>query len=186
LSEEELIRRILSGEKELFRVLVERYYDMAYARAAALVLDREDAEEIAQESFITAYAFLGTLRDPSRFAAWLGGIVKRKAVYFLRKKVKKQEFFEGLKHEAATYTMEGGPADPEARGLEEERRRIIAEELAALEPKYREVLYMRYFKDASYKEIADFLGLTPSGVDSRLERARARLLKRLKKRGISE
>ena len=52
-------------------------------------------------------------------------------------------------------------------------------------PKYREVLYLRYFRNCSYQEIGDMLGMTKSGVDTRLQRARVKLEKRLRARGLT-
>lgn len=187
MDEEDIITRVLNGEKELFNILVKRYYNMAYARALGLVLNREDAEEIVQDSFLTSYTCLDNLRNTSRFAAWLGGIVHRKSVYFLRKKIKKRENIEGITAEHATLQVKDaykgrGPAQQE---ILNERAKIIEQELAGLDKKYREVIYMRYFRGSSYREIADFLGMTPSGVDSRLQRARAKLQERLRKRGIT-
>ena len=186
MNEEEIIRRILEGETELFEQLVKRYHRLAYARALGILLRHEDAEEITQESFISAYIALATLRDRGKFAHWLSGIVRRKAIYFLRKKGKKGEFIEGLTHEFAT-NLEEGQSDngPENAHVAEERERIIVEELAKLPDKYREVIYMRFYKNFTYQEIADFLGLTKSGVDTRLQRARSMLEHRLKARGMS-
>jgi len=160
---------------------------MAYARALGLVLNREDAEEIVQDSFLTSYTCLDNLRDTSRFAAWLGGIIHRKSVYFLRKKIKKRENIEGIAPEDATLQVKEAheSQEPAEQEMLNERRKIIEQELAGLDRKYREVIYMRYYKGSSYREIADFLGITPSGVDSRLHRARAKLQDRLKKRGIT-
>lgn len=178
---------MLNGEKGLFKILVKKYYSMAYARAVSMVMHRQDAEGIVQDSFLTAYTCLDNLRDTARFSAWLGGIVRRKSIYFLRKKIKKQKNIEGIAPEHATLRVKDtGTDDPEMQEIRNERRKIIAEELENLDEKYREVLYMRYFEDASYREIAEFLGITPSGVDSRLRRAREGLQARLRKRGIDD
>ncbi|MFC1582608.1 RNA polymerase sigma factor, partial [Planctomycetota bacterium] len=136
--------------------------------------------------FIAAFMGLGTLREPGKFAHWLGGIVRRKTIYFLRKKVRKNRFLEGITAAHATNSTEGQSYDgPEEQHVDAERSRIIQEELAALPEKYREVVYMRYFRNCSYQEIGDFLGLTKSGVDTRLQRARAILAQKLKAKGVS-
>jgi RNA polymerase sigma factor (sigma-70 family) len=186
LSIEEIIARVLQGEKDLFEVLVAKYYNLAFVRAFNLLFSHEDAEEIAQESFIAAFMGLGTLREPAKFPHWLGGIVRRKAIYFLRKKVRKNEFLEGITVAHATSITEEQSYDgPEQLHVDAERTQIIQDELAALPEKYREVIYMRYFQNCSYQEIGDFLGLTKSGVDTRLQRARAILEQKLKTKGLS-
>lgn len=186
MNEEEIIKRVLQGEKALFEILVKKYFNRAYAKAFSLLLNREDAEDIAQESFISAYVSLATLRDHRKFAQWVSGIVNRKSIYFLRKKVKKNEFFEGIYQENATHTVQHSSENPEERDSADEKRRVVLHELSCLPVKYREVIYMRYFKGCTYQEIADFMGLTKSGVDTRIQRARSLFQQRLKKKGIAD
>ncbi len=186
IEEKQLISRILAGEKELFETLVEKYHDLAYVRAFALLLNREDAEETVQESFITAYMSLRTLRDRGKFGYWIGGIVRRKSIYFLRKKVKNRENLECLKEDFATQLVEKQKKDSSLETqIDDERSQILVKAVLSLPEKYREVVYMKYYRNLSYRDIGRFLGLTKSGVDTRLQRARARLKTLLEARGIS-
>jgi RNA polymerase sigma factor (sigma-70 family) len=71
----DLVRLARDGDPVAFRLLVERYQPMARARAARLCTDPHEVDDIVQESFLRAFAALDRLRDPGRFAGWLGGIV---------------------------------------------------------------------------------------------------------------
>jgi RNA polymerase sigma-70 factor (ECF subfamily) len=73
----DLVRRTLSGQREAFGGLVDRYLRFAYAIAYARAVTRPDADDIVQDSFLTAYQQLNTLREPARFSAWLATIVRR-------------------------------------------------------------------------------------------------------------
>ncbi len=71
----DLVRLARGGDPVAFRLLVERHLPMARARAAGLCLNPSDVDDIVQESFLQAFIALDRLRDPDRFAGWLGGIV---------------------------------------------------------------------------------------------------------------
>ena len=71
----DLVRLARAGDPAAFRLLVERHQPMARARASRLCRDPDEVDDIVQESFLQAYLALERLRDPDRFAGWLGGIV---------------------------------------------------------------------------------------------------------------
>jgi DNA-directed RNA polymerase specialized sigma24 family protein len=71
----DLVRLARDGDPAAFRLLVERYLPMARARAARLCPQPDDADDAVQDAFLQAFLALGRLRDPDRFAGWLGGIV---------------------------------------------------------------------------------------------------------------
>jgi RNA polymerase sigma-70 factor, ECF subfamily len=186
VTDAELIALVLAGGSGHYELLVRRYYDRVCALAMSTLYCREDAEEAAQETFLAAYLALGTLRDVDRFGPWLAGIVRRKAIYALRKKIKSRQKVEGLAAVKATVMAEDTThADPLDQQADRERDAAIGEELRNIAPKYREVIYLRYFRGCSYQEIGDMLGMTKSGVDTRLQRARVKLEKKLRARGIS-
>ena len=71
----DLVRLVRDGDPAAFRLLVERHLPMARARARGLCANPSDLDDVVQESFLRAYTGLDRLRDPDRFAGWLGGIV---------------------------------------------------------------------------------------------------------------
>jgi RNA polymerase sigma-70 factor, ECF subfamily len=76
ISDGDLVRRARTGDSAAFRLLVERHWPTARARAVRLSAHRDDVDDIVQEAFLQAFVGLGRLRDPDRFGAWLGGIVR--------------------------------------------------------------------------------------------------------------
>src|SRR6202046_2677863 len=75
ISDGDLARLACDGDPVAVRLLAERYQPVARARAARLCLNPSDVDDIVQESFLQAFIALDRLRDPDRFAGWLGGIV---------------------------------------------------------------------------------------------------------------
>src|SRR5579859_2194897 len=75
ISDGDLVRLARDGDPVAFRLLVERHQPMARARAARLCANPSDVDDVVQESFLQAFLALDRLRDPDRFAGWLGGIV---------------------------------------------------------------------------------------------------------------
>jgi hypothetical protein len=73
VSDEQLVAAVLQGDISTFGAIVERYWKMATGLALSRIHNAAEAEDIAQESFLTAYSNLHRLRDPSRFAGWLNG-----------------------------------------------------------------------------------------------------------------
>ena len=88
--DQDLIDAALGGDKDSFGTLVKRHWRMAVALALTQVEDPAQAEDIAQESFIRAYAHLHKLRDRSRFAGWLGRIVVQESIDHIRKRTREK------------------------------------------------------------------------------------------------
>lgn len=165
-----LVRRVIAGEKELYRELVERFTGAVAAVAYASVSDREEARDIAQETFCDAFAQLHSLRDPARFGAWVVGIARNKSIYWLRRRKRER---------SVTVPLPERPAGPEEKvELEEECARTL-EGLRALPPKYRRVLLLRLLEEKSHDEIASLLSISLSAVDKRLTRAKEMLRRKL-------
>ena len=71
----ELVKRCLRGDRDAFGLLIRRYQDAVYGLALSYTRDFAEAEDLAQEAFVSAYLELGTLRDPSKFGSWLKSMV---------------------------------------------------------------------------------------------------------------
>jgi RNA polymerase sigma-70 factor (ECF subfamily) len=170
LSDEELVRRSLNGDRSAFGVLAERYARQVVAVAYALVRDREKARDLAQESFLTAYEALRGLREIGQFGRWLVGITRRRCIYAIRRE---RRAARALAVRAEMPSREAVDPGRETVRLDEESRLLAA--LARLGRRYREVLVLRHFESRSYAEIAEMLDLSLATVEKRLTRARNRL-----------
>ncbi len=176
--DEELVRRTLAGDREAFGGLVRRYEDRICATVQRIVGHREDALDLAQETFLRAFDRLRTFREGARFSTWLYTI----ALNVTRSELRKRKARKAVK----PMSLEGAEHDPPDRaeaGTEAVDRREQYEAalraLGELDPESREVVVLRDIEDLSYEEIAQVLGVPTGTVRSRLHRAREELRVRL-------
>ena len=178
LSDAELVHAALAHRVPgAFDLLVERYFNLTAAAAYALLSDAEAARDVAQDAFLEAARTLPLLREPAKFANWVYGIARRKAIYVLRRRK--------LHHQALEYKQDAERALPPAEEAgaplaRQERAGEIRRALDQLPEIYREVLVLKYMDGRSYEEIATLLGLRQAAVDKRLTRAKAMLRESLR------
>jgi RNA polymerase sigma-70 factor (ECF subfamily) len=176
----EIIRKCRAGDERAYRELVDRYRRQVYSMALRMLRREEDAEDVAQETFIRVFRALDRY-DPARpFAAWLFTIAARLSIDHIRRR--KQSPLSLFQRDAETQeerTIEvvdpgPGPEELTSRGEEEGRAQKLID---SLPPHYRIVVMMRHQQDLSYEEIAEALRVPLGTVKARIHRARA-LLKR--------
>src|SRR5436305_873117 len=153
----ELVRRALDGEREAFDSLVARYHAMVYQQALRRVGHAQDAEEVAQNSFLKAYLGLRDLREPAGFGAWLRAITVRESISWLRGE---RPALLGSAEEAEEEPDRA--STPEQALLERELRATVQEALAALPVRERRVAQAFYIEGRSYEEIQERTGLARS------------------------
>jgi RNA polymerase sigma-70 factor, ECF subfamily len=176
----EAIRRVLAGEPDAFRHLVDKYGHSIVNLAFRMTGNAADAEDLAQDAFLHAYAKLAGFRIGSRFHPWLYTIALNLCRNHLRRK--------SLLRWIPLHGARGGPAvqrldpaahapDPEQQLLADEGEARLQAAVAALPVIYHEVFVLRQAQELSYEEIAEVTGLPLGTVEVRLFRARKRLLK---------
>ena len=163
-----LVDAVVAGDREMFRVLVEREQGAVY-RACLRILGRpHDAEDVAQESFVMAYRSLGSYRGDGPLGGWLLRIATRQAYRRL-----------GQRRDAVELDSElsiGAPSsDPLAATLAGERQRAVRLAVAALGEPYREVVALRFFAEMSLDEIAASTRRPLNTVKTHLRRGLERL-----------
>ncbi len=174
--DEALVAEALAGRAEAFAVLVRRYQDHAYGAAIGRLSDFELARDVVQEAFLCAYRDLRRLRNPARFGGWLRGIVRNTAHRALRELSRVQ----ALADEMDRSVEPPAPTRPPDESAEQaERREIVRRALARLGEKSREAVSLHYVDGLSYADIAEFLHVTETTVQGRLQRGRAQLRKEL-------
>src|SRR5580692_7866544 len=177
--EEMLIQRIRNGEHELFYELIQPYERRVYAAAFAILRNEADAEDVAQEAILKAFKHLGQFRAESRFSTWLIQITVNEARLRIRKlHAHMTEPITEQQDEQGNYT----PRDfadwreiPSETLERKEVRQLLAEALASLGEKYREVFVLRDMQHLSIEETAQTLGISTGSVKTRLLRARLML-----------
>jgi RNA polymerase sigma-70 factor (ECF subfamily) len=176
--DKDLVARVIGGDREAYRVLVEKYQNRALAIALEIVKSREDAEDIVQESFVKAYLSLGEFRNQSAFYTWLYRIVYNMAIDFKRKMVRRGGDtleYDEVSGTAGSEELAGRVAGPHEAIVEKEQRARIARVVAELSPEHRAVIVLREVEGLSYDEIARVTGVTKGTVMSRLHYARKRM-----------
>ncbi|MFH1145383.1 MAG: RNA polymerase sigma factor [bacterium] len=170
LTDQQAVERILAGDKEVFRVLVERYRVSLFSFLWRFTNHREESEDLTQETFLKAYLNLKRYDPARRFSTWLFTIGHRLAINrwkSLRLKL--------VELEEAHEVRDTGP-DPLAVAIGVERREEISRALALLSEQYRLSLSLYYLSDQSIKDIALVTGAPESTVKTWLHRGRKALL----------
>jgi RNA polymerase sigma-70 factor (ECF subfamily) len=170
-----LIARALAGDQSGYQQLYEHFAAGLYRLCYGLLLNRQDAEDVAQEAFV--YAFKNLKRfDPTRaaFKTWLYTIAVSRCRNMYRRKrhplLDLAEFF----HLAAPRSE-----TPEAALAHRNARDAVSEALAALSPRLREALVLRYGHSLTYREIADMMGCPQKTAESRVRLAHNKLREKL-------
>ena len=165
-----IIRKCLDGNSAAFGFLVDKYKESVYALAYSMLHNFHDAEDVTQEVFIKAYRKLHTLKQYDRFHAWLFAITSNFCRNLIRNRSKRpdREFIEDQEPEI----LEESSLD---LYREELVYQSIHEALDSLPDTYCQALTLYYLGGMKTREIAEFLGTTPTAIRHRLVRARARL-----------
>lgn len=166
------IDKILSGDVSAFALLIDKHKTMAYNIAYRILKKREDAEEIAQDSFLKAYQSLKEFKRESKFSTWLYRIVYNNSISRIRKK----------KLDIASYDDEAFEwMEPEetARELEQlhanEQKKYVTAALKKLPEDDATIVSLFYMNENSVDEISEITGLSESNVKVKLFRSRKKL-----------
>ena len=184
-SDIDIVNKVLQGDREAFRGIVERYQSYLYRTALAFLGSPEDAEDSLQEIFIKVYRYLGTFKLGNRFRPWIYTI----AINHLRKQYKKKkniiqftpaepEFLESLPDNSAG-------TNPLSVFEKKEVRAEVNKAISNLKGDLKEVVILYYINEMSVEEVAQTLKLGKENVKSRLFRAR-KILKNILKKDKTE
>lgn len=187
--ETRLVRRLRDRDERAFREMVDEYGDRVFNLTYRMLGNREEAEDLAQEVFITVFKSIDTFRGDSKFSTWLYRITanhcKNRIKYLARRHDRgKAELDERAEGGGADGPSLGAPRpsprpDMQLEGAEMER--VLQEAIAELEEEQRILVILRDVEDLSYEEICAITDLPEGTVKSRLHRARLALRKKLLK-----
>jgi RNA polymerase sigma-70 factor, ECF subfamily len=166
-----LVERAAAGDDDAFGELVGRHQVGVFNLARALTGADEDAEDVAQETFVRVFRGLGRFRGESAFRTWLYRIAVNVARSHGRRRGARQAVWQPLP-EAGPEPADSGAADPEADAI---RRQAIDAALGALADDMRAAVLLRDVEGLEYAEIAAALGVPIGTVESRIFRGRQRL-----------
>ncbi len=165
-ADQEIISRILAGDRDQFGELIRRYSDPLYRHAVGMTGSPDVAEDILQQSFIKAFHHLPEVRG--RFDAWVFRIVANACKDWL-KNIRRSHVTYDEDTEASTY------ATPDEELDRTELRNDLDWALGQLAPSLREAFVMKHVEGRSYEEMADLLGTTVGALKMRVHRAREAL-----------
>lgn len=176
IQEEELIARIIAGDKQLFALLVDRYKIKVYGILRGMGASHPDAQDLAQDTFIRIYRYLPSRREGSSFSSWVYTIAVNRMRDFIRQKKPVMTAVESVMEPASEET-------PERHVLHKEMQREIYRQMEQLPESYRLVLLLKYTNELSYEEISDITGMSAAQVRNAMYRGKKMLKKQMERKG---
>jgi RNA polymerase sigma-70 factor, ECF subfamily len=181
-TDQELVLRAQAGSEAAYRELLGRYQRPVFSLIYRMVRDREQAEDLAQETFVKVFNNIGRYDPRYKFSSWIFKIASNQTIDFLRKKEPATVSLDGSRHaetpeqvEATRITAESRDATPEefveAKELGAEIERAIGE----LRPDYRTAILLRHVEGRAYEEIAEIMEIPLGTVKTYIHRARSEL-----------
>jgi RNA polymerase sigma-70 factor, ECF subfamily len=172
----ELARELLSGNAQAFDRFVELFRNRIFQYSYLMCGQRDDAEEVAQDTLLKVFENFDQLREPARVKAWVFRIARnaclmkrRKSIFAPPEELPLDDVSRGTLEPAA-----GGPG-PDEQVIDEEMRRALLVAVRALPPLYRAVVLLRDLEELTTEEAAEILDVSTDVVKTRLHRARAAL-----------
>jgi len=188
-SDEALVTATKRGDAQAFEELVLRHRQKILALAQRITNNREDAEDVAQETFHKAFLHLDAFQEKSKFSTWLTRIAMNEAFMLLRRR---RGVFEVLpenpddRAKASPEAFVEQSLNPEESCWQRERTEILAEAINRLGPKVRRTILLRDVEERSVQETARILGTSISAVKARVFHGRRKLLRTLKRGFLRE
>lgn len=188
LGERRLLRRLRERDEGAFREMVELYQNRVFNLLFRMIGNHEEAEDLAQEVFVTVFKSIDQFRGDAKFSTWLYRVAanhcKNRIKYLARRHDRDTTEYNDITEREAS-AQGGAPAthghvarpDRVLEGLELER--VVQAAIADLDEDHRLVVVLRDIEELSYEEIGQITGLPEGTVKSRLHRARLALKEKL-------
>lgn len=175
-----IVDRVISGQKEEFKQIVERYEGKLTRYAYSIIRDPDMASDVVQNTFIKAYVNLKSFDTNKKFSTWIYRIAHNEAINMIKKESKNirpddEEWFDRLPD----------TAEPISEKLDREfLKSTISKEFNKIPMKYKDPLMLYYIERQSYKQISEVLKLPVSTIGTRINRAKKMLGLLLSDKGI--
>lgn len=183
------VAMIVQGENQAFEMLVRRHQKRMFTIAYRMTGNYEDAADIVQESFLSAYKAIGQFRGEAKFSTWLYGIVVNHSRNRIRN-VNAKAYREPLSLDENIARTDGRYIRPDPPSgdisvvdllVRKEMQEKVQRCIDGLDKDHREILVLRDIQGFSYEEIVEMLGVPEGTVKSRLSRARSAIKESFKK-----
>ncbi len=177
LPDEEVVRRVVAGETELFELLMRRNNQRVYRAVRSILRDEDEAEDAMQQAYVSAFLHLREFSGGSRFSTWLTRIALNEALGRVRRRRPLVALDARTAEEPSPMT--DPPSTPERDAARRELGTLIERAIDGLPAIYRTVVLLRDVEGLSTSEAAEALGIAEEAVKTRLHRARAMLQERV-------
>ncbi len=173
-----LVAATKRGDTQAFEELVLRHRQRVLAVAQRITLNREDAEDVAQESFHKAFLHLDAFQEKARFSTWLTRIAMNEAFMLLRRRrgvfeVLPENSDDGMKSSSEAFVDQS--PNPEESCSQRERMQLLTEAINRLGPTIRTTILLRDIEEQSVKDTAQILGTSITAVKARVFQGRRKL-----------
>lgn len=172
-NDQKYITKTLAGETNAFSFLIEKYKVMVFSLAFKMLNNREEAEEVSQDTFIKAYKNLSKFKGESKFSTWLYKIAYRNCLDVVKKNEKR---YLTATIDEVTENKVKSTDDILTKIDKEERSKLLKGCLQKLPEQERSLLWMFYFDELSLKEIEEVTTLSVANIKVTLHRGRKKLL----------
>jgi RNA polymerase sigma-70 factor (ECF subfamily) len=187
--ERSLLRRLRDRDERAFRELLELHRDRVYNITFRMLGNRAEAEDVAQEVFISVFKTIDQFREESKFSTWLYRVAvnhcKNRIKYLARRHDRDRDELDETTH---THQANGAATGVPVRAAQPDRalegaqmEKLLQEAIGNLDDDHRVVVVLRDVEDLSIEEICEITGLPDGTVKSRLHRARLALRKKLQR-----
>ena len=185
--ESSLLRRLRDRDERAFRELIDEHRDRVFNITYRMLGNRAEAEDVAQEVFITVFKQIENFRGDSKFSTWLYRVTvnhcKNRIKYLSRRHSRDQDELDETSQQQNS-AVNGAPVrakNPDKALESMQMEQLLQEAIASLDDEQRAVVILRDVEDLSIEEICEITGLPDGTVKSRLHRARLVLRKKMQR-----
>ena len=180
MTDSELIKLILHGDKEKFRMLVEQYQQMVFRTCMGFLHNKDDADDLTQDIFLQAYQSLHSFKGEAAFSTWIYRIAVNASLNRMRKNsrnivLNRLESLFGSGKEKDISLPVNDTEDPESILIRQEKSRWVQNALDSLPENQRTAIVLSKYDDLSQKEISAIMNTTEGAVEALIQRAKTNL-----------
>jgi RNA polymerase sigma-70 factor, ECF subfamily len=180
MNDSEIIRLVLEGDREVFRILVEKHKSMVFRTCMGFLHDKDDSDDLTQEIFIQAYQSLQNFKKDASFSTWIYRIAVNASLNRLRKKnnspiLHRIDTYIHSAKEIETLPPLYDSANPESILISQENNKWVQNALDSLPDNQRTAIVLSKYDDLPQKKIAEIMKTTEGAVEALIQRAKANL-----------
>ena len=182
VSDHDLVTRAQQGSEKAYRELLGRYQRPVFSIIFRMIRDREQAEDLAQETFVRVFNHIGRYDPRYKFSSWIFKIATNLTIDWIRRKELKTVSIDGSRNavtseeaEATAITIVSEDENPEELLEAKELGAEIEEAIGKLRPEYRAAILLRHVEGREYQEIAEIMALPLGTVKTYIHRGRNEL-----------